>query len=430
MGRGLGSPLSFLLVGWGWLLLTSLMGLAAFLGIVRGTPLPPGLRPLHVHGAFVGGLLQIVIGLALTAVEWAGQETKRRRHRGLFIGLNLSALGLVIGAWSRETTLTLAAGLLLTVLFFPIAREVVKALRTGSGWTPLSGIFFGLTLVGLFGCLVVGELLAGAWFPTWHGILRLGHLHSGLLLCFSLGAVGTVQLTLPALMHRPLHSAELGQAVLLLLPASAAGLVAGFFLSSVHIQLVAGGGLLLALGLCSVNLFRTWNQAGQPGSIAIDHLLTGLFFLFLMTLIGMAVAVNILWTPPAMPYGTLHLVAYTHTALLGFLLQATVGGLSYALPALLSAQRVASHKKQIPYREGLDRIMNRRRALQISTLSFGTLGLVLVASMTWNFPLSSPWILGGVWISLGLLLSSLTGITVKIAQVTGTEPSGERPMKG
>lgn len=41
MSRGLGSPLSFLLTGWGWLLLTSLLGLAAFGGIVRGGPLPP-----------------------------------------------------------------------------------------------------------------------------------------------------------------------------------------------------------------------------------------------------------------------------------------------------------------------------------------------------------------------------------------------------
>ena len=68
MSRGPGSPSSFLLTGWSWLLLTSLLGLATFLGIVRGSPLPPGLRLLHVHGALIGGLLQIMTGLALTAV--------------------------------------------------------------------------------------------------------------------------------------------------------------------------------------------------------------------------------------------------------------------------------------------------------------------------------------------------------------------------
>ena len=41
MSRGFGSPLSFLLTGWTWLLLTSLVGLATFLGVVRGSPLPP-----------------------------------------------------------------------------------------------------------------------------------------------------------------------------------------------------------------------------------------------------------------------------------------------------------------------------------------------------------------------------------------------------
>ena len=37
-----------------------------------------------------------------------------------------------------------------------------------------------------------------------------------------------------------------------------------------------------------------------------------------MTCIGLALGINDLWTPPALPYGTLHMVAYTHTAFLGF----------------------------------------------------------------------------------------------------------------
>jgi hypothetical protein len=427
MSRGLGSPLSFLLTGWGWLLLTSLVGVGTFLGIVRGSPLPPGLRLLHVHGAIVGGLLQMMTGLALAAIELANHETKRSKHRGLFIGLNLAVLGLVAGSWLHESNLAIAAGLLLAALFIPMARGMVTALRTCPGWTPLSAFFIGIALAGPFGSLVLGGLLAGAWFPTWHGMLRLGHLHAGLLLFLTLGTVGTIQLALPPLLSRPPRDAGLEQIVLLLLPAGAAGLLTGFLLSSVHIQLVAGGCLLITLAFSGVNLFRTWSQAGQPGSAATDHLMTAIFFLLIMTLIGMAVGINVLWTPPVMPYGTLHLVAYTHQAFIGFLLQAIVGGLSYALPALLAAQRVTSHKKRTAYRESLDRIMNRWRALQVSTLSFGTLGLVLVAAITWNLPLSSPWVHTATWVSLGLLLSHLTLMTMKITNVLGTHPAGERP---
>jgi len=426
MSRGPGSPSSFLLTGWSWLLLTSLLGLATFLGIVRGSPLPPGLRLLHVHGALIGGLLQIMTGLALTAVALAGHDTKGQKHRLLFVSMNLSALGLAAGAWLRDSTLTIGAGLLLAALFVPMARHLMLGLRTSSGWTPLSTFYFGISLTGLFGTLALGEFLAGAWFPTWHGILRLGHLHAGLLLFLTLGVVGAMQTTMPGLMNRPLRSAVLGQIVLLLLPACAAGLITGFLLSSVHIQLVAGGCVLVTLALGSVNLLRTWNQAGQPGSAATDHLMIALCLLLIMTCVGLAVGINVLWTPPVMPYGTLHLVAYTHTAFLGFFLQATVAGLSYALPALLAAQRITSHKKRAAYQDTLVQIANRWRALQVSTLSFGTLGLVLVASLTWNLPLSSIWIQAGAWGSLGLLLVHLTMVTMKITQMAGTMPTGDR----
>ncbi|MCW5797927.1 MAG: hypothetical protein KIT40_05470 [Nitrospira sp.] len=429
MARGLGSPLSFLLAGWGWLLLTSLLGLAAFGGIVRGGPLPSGLRQLHVHGVLIGGLLQLMTGLAIAAHDLASPEGKRTTHRLLFLSMNLAALGFAAGAWLRNPTWTLIAGFLLAALFVPMARHMMSALRACSGWTPLVHFYFGISFAGLFGSVVLGGLLADAWYPTWHGILRLGHLHAGLLLFLTLGTVGTIQLVLPLMVHHPLRSPGMGQAVLLLLPASAAGLITGFVLSSVPIQLAAGSVLLIALVLCCINLLRTWSQAGQPGSSATDHLLTGLTFLLIMTFIGLAVGINVLSTPPAMPYGTLHLVAYTHTAFLGFLLQSVVGGLSFILPPLLAASRVAHQKKRGPYRENLERIMNRWRAAQVATVSFGSLGLVLVASLTWNLPLSSPWIQMDTWISLGLLLLHFTMVTVKITQATGAQPSHEGATK-
>ena len=42
-------PLTFLLTGFTWLLLSSLLGLAVLVGLVRGTPLPSWLRLVHVH---------------------------------------------------------------------------------------------------------------------------------------------------------------------------------------------------------------------------------------------------------------------------------------------------------------------------------------------------------------------------------------------
>ncbi len=429
MSRGLGSSLSFLLAGWGWLLLTSLLGLASFAGIVRGSPLPSGLRLLHVHGVLIGGLLQLMTGLAIAAHDLAGQEGKRTRHRLLFLSMNLAALGFAIGAWLRNPTVTLSAGFLLAALFVPMARQMMTGLRTGAGWTALSHVYFGISFAGLFGTVVLGGLLADAWYPTWHGILRLGHLHAGLFLFLTLGTLGTIQLALPLMVHHPLRSAGLGNTVMLLLPASSAGLITGFVLSSVPIQLAAGSVLLVALALCGINLLRTWIQAGQPGSAATDHLLTAVTLLLIMTCIGLAVGINVLSTPPAMPYGTLHLVAYTHTAFLGFLLQSMVGGLSFALPSLLAVSRIANQKKRGPYREELERIMNRWRAAQVATVSFGCLGLVLVASLTWNLPLSSPWIQTGTWVSLGLLLLHLTMVTVKIAQATGAQPSHDGASK-
>ncbi len=426
MSRGLGSPLSFLLAGWGWLLLTSLLGLATFLSIVRGAPLPPGLRLLHVHGVLIGGLLQLMTGFALTASDLSTQDGTGSKHRLLFVCVNLSALGFAAGAWLRDPNVTMASGLLLAATAVPLARHLLHGLRTCSNWSPLASFFFGLSFLGLVGSLILGELLSSAWYPTWHGTIRLGHLHAGLLIFLTMATVGAIQLILPVWLHHPLRSAGLSQAVLLLLPACAAGLLTGFLLSSVPIQLVAGGCLILTLALCCFNLLRTWSQAEQPGSAATDHLLTAICFLLIMTGIGMALGINVWSTPPALPYGTLHLVAYTHTAFLGYFLQAIVAGCAYALPPLLAAQRVPNQKKRGAYRDIIEGIMNRWRAVQVATVSFGALGLLLVASLTWNLPLSSPWVHAATWGSLGLLLIHLTMVTVKITQAITAQPGQER----
>lgn len=234
-----------------------------------------------------------------------------------------------------------------------------------------------------------------------------------------------IQLGIPSLIQRPLSSAGLAHTALLCIPACVAGLLTGFLLTSVPIQLAAGGGLLLFLGLYTFTLLRTWS-GGSAGSAATDHLLIAVFFLVVTTVVGLGIGYNVLSTPPIMPYGTLHLIAYTHLTFIGFLLHATIGGLAFCLPTLLSAHRVPSHKKRPAYQAELEQIMNRWRTLQIAALSFGTLGLGLVASLTWNLPLGSAAVQTASWISFGLLLTGMTLVTIKLAQVVGTAPSADK----
>ncbi|MFO0765562.1 MAG: hypothetical protein U0231_01950 [Nitrospiraceae bacterium] len=56
-----------------------------------------------------------------------------------------------------------------------------------------------------------------------------------------------------------------------------------------------------------------------------------MFFLVVTTVVGLGIGYNVLSTPPIMPYGTLHLIAYTHLTFSSFLLHATIGGLAFCL---------------------------------------------------------------------------------------------------
>src|SRR6476660_7981129 len=92
-------PLSFLITGFGWLLLSSLIGLAILIGLVHGTPLPSWLRSVHVHAILVGGILQLMIGGLLASLS----SDSRSDHAGsnsrpwLFATLNAATVLLLIG---------------------------------------------------------------------------------------------------------------------------------------------------------------------------------------------------------------------------------------------------------------------------------------------------------------------------------------------
>ena len=192
--------------------------------------------------------------------------------------------------------------------------------------------------------------------------------------------------------------------------------------SSLYLELVIGGLLILSIGLYAYNLLRTWIGSGHPGNAASDHLLIATFFLVLMMIMGVLVGANFLPQLPVLPVGSLHLAAYTHMALIGFILQTVFGALSYGIPEILATSRIASRKKQGPYRDRLAAIMNRGRTVQLTGLSLGTMGFGALAAMTWNFPLSSLSIQIATWVTVGLLLGSLTLFTAKLAWAFGVRP--------
>jgi hypothetical protein len=74
MGHFTCRPLTFLITGFGWLLLSSLVGLAVMIGLVHGTPLPSWLRLVHVHAILIGGILQLMIGGLLASLSSDSQS--------------------------------------------------------------------------------------------------------------------------------------------------------------------------------------------------------------------------------------------------------------------------------------------------------------------------------------------------------------------
>ena len=124
-----------------------------------------------------------------------------------------------------------------------------------------------------------------------------------------------------------------------------------------------------------------------------------------------------------MPIGSLHLVAYTHLAFIGFVTQGICGALSSYVPYVLTVTRVDNTAKRELYRAELEGIMNRWRTVQLAGLSLGTMALSVLAALTWSMPLGSLYVQITVWVAAGLLLASLTLFTAKLAWAVGLRPS-------
>jgi hypothetical protein len=424
MARFTCPPVTFLLTGFGWLVVSSIVGLAILIGMVHGTPLPQWLRLAHVHGALVGGVAQMILGGFLAFIPPLLMTGQRRpeSYPVLFVAINLGAIGMTVGFFLRNHTVVGSFGLLVVGSFLWIARDAWVQARKSLNSPPLNLWFYAVALLALFAGLAVGEAMAFRLAQDSYGHARLAHIHLNIVGFVTLAIVGTMHNLLPTVLNAPLYSPRLARAVFILLPLGIAVLIGGFLNSSVRIEIAAGVILFAGASVYAVNMFRTWLASGHAGNAASDHLLIGTFFLLLTIVLGMLVGANSLSDPPYMPYGSLHLVAYTHMALIGFILQTIFGALSHLIPITLAVGRVESNKKRGPYLEQLTTMIDRWRGVQVIGLSFGPMALSVVALLTWVTPLSAPSVQIATWVTASLLLCALALFSAKLAWVVGLRP--------
>lgn len=416
-------PLAFLLTGFTWLLLASILGLAILIGLVHGAPLPSWVRQIHVHAALVGGVTQMILGgfLALMPLSHPPGSTRQDSQLPAFLALNTGTVAMLIGFWLHHYQIVGAAGVLVGVACVWMARVAWSrsSQNAPSSWNRW---YYVVAFFALFGGLAFGETLAFGLMPESYGHLRLAHIHLGLLGFAIVVIIGAIVFLIPTVLQTSGSSPTLKQPALLLMLLGIAALIGGFLNASVPIQLAAGGLLFAGGALYTVILFRTWIGSAHNGNAASDHLLIDLFFLLFTIVLGILVGVNSLSSPPVMPFGTLHLIAYTHMALLGFILQTSMGVLSHVIPLTLATSRVPNIKKRGPYLDWLTTIMDRWRTIQVGGLSLGTMGLGILATLTWNVPLGSIYIRIATWTCFAFLLSSLILFSVKLVLLFSLQP--------
>ncbi len=422
-------PLTFLITGFGWLFLSSVLGLASLIGVVLGTPLPPWVRLVHVHAALIGGVVQLIIGgfLVMLPPPPPTGPARHQAHPLALLVFNAGTIGILAGFWTHQTEVVNAAGLLIAGTCAWIARLAWIRSTQSLPSTP-NRWYYTVAFLALFAGITCGGALAFPFAYESYGYVRLAHIHLGLLGFIILVIVGAMHVLAPTVLAAPLSDTRLGKVVSIMMPLGTAGLIGGFLNSSVPIEIGAGAILFVAGTIYAINLVRTWMSSPHSGNAASDHLLLSTFFLLLTIVLGILVGANSLSTPPMMPYGTLHMMAYAHMAFLGCILNAAMGALSHLVPLVLSTSRTSSNKKRTPYQERLTMIMDRWRAIQIGGLSLGTMGLGLLAALTWNVPLNSMSIRAMTWICFALLLSSLLLFSVKLAMALTHRPEDPSPV--
>ena len=417
------SPLTLCFMGLSWLVLASILGMASLIGLIS-TPLPPWMGTLHVHAVLIGGVAQIILGGFLLFIPPPSSASRQETdsHPLAFWAMNGGLIGMLVGFSLHRYLVVSMAGFLVMAGFLSVIYTLyIRTIRT---WTFSIKKSWYHTLCLL--CLVGGSALRGTHgfrvLQKSYGYVRLAHIHLVVLGFVVLAIIGMVHYLLPTIWNRPCVSPSLAQIGTVLIPIGMAGLIGGFLNSSVPIELSAGAVLFIGVTLWTGSLFRTWRASTHAGSAASDHLFLSVFFLILTIILGGLVGANHISHPPVLPYGRLHLVAYTHMTFVGFIMNAIMGVCSYILPITIAADRISNVKKRVPYLDELNRMMNRWSTVQIAALSLGTMGLALLAALTWNVPLTSIYIRVATWSCLGLLTTGLVLFSVKLTSIIAKKP--------
>jgi hypothetical protein len=418
------SPLTLCLTGLTWLTLASILGLAILIGLVRGTPLPSWVRALHVHAVLIGGVAQIILGgfLLLIAPPQSKVRTESDSHPITLLALNGGLVGMLVGFWLHYDLLVSIAGFVVIAGFLSAIRSLWARAQQVWNSSLSHSWYYALAFFGLVSGSACGELMTLGIIPESYGYVRLAHIHLVVLGFVVLIIIGMMHHLLPIVWGAPLKDARLVQLTTIFLPIGVVILIGGFLNSSVPVEMIAGAILFMGVGLLTSNLFRTWLTSTHTGSAASDHLLVSTFFLLFTIVLGVLVGANHLSNPPVLPYGTLHLVAYTHMAFIGFIVNAIMGAFSYLIPTTLAGSRVTSHKKRSIYLDQLTSMMNRWGSAQIATLSLGTMGLGILATLTWNVPLGSIYVRSTMWACLILLLISIVLFSIKLSAIVAKQP--------
>jgi hypothetical protein len=422
------SPLTFCITGFSWLVLASILGMATVVGLVHGTPLPPWVRALHVHATLVGGVAQILLGgfILLVPPPSSADRKEAASHPLTFLAMNGGLIGMLMGFWLHQYLVVAVAGFVVIAAFLSVIYTVwVRASRVSEFSIKDSckdSWYYVLSLFCLVSGSVCGGIVALGYLPESYGYVRLAHIHLVVLGFVVLVVIGMVHHFLPTVWNHPRLAPQLSRIGTILIPIGMAVLIGGFLNSSVPIELAAAAVLFLGGMLWTGTLFRTWLSSSHTGSTASDHLFVSVFFLIFTIILGMLVGANNLSSPRTLPYGKLHLVAYTHMTFVGFIMNAVMGAFSYMIPIILTTGRVSSHKKRGAYLDRLTAMMNRWRTVQIATLNLGTMGLGIVAALSWNVPLTSPYIRVASWTSLSCLMTGLVIFSVKLAAIIAKKP--------